>query len=253
MRKFLIKIFALIIALVTLVSCSENKSGIEIKSCELYKTLNGMNAKFEVINNEPGTIDNLSLEVETYVDSQAKESLAAEYSLYIESGDTATVTLTLPYECEKAVAVSYSYQTADGETLSGDFENKATAVMKETTTSAKKEIKTREDLAEVLLEDVKHQFMLQSYEANGYYDNQKKQFVIAAYATQTYADCSYSYSIEPLPFRNLSDSIAQMSQTCYEEFQNYGFADVQVSIGFMSSDEKIMISATNGEIVEMFD
>ena len=42
-----------------------------------------------------------------------------------------------------------------------------------------------------------------------------------------------------------------MSETCLAEFERYGFKDVQVSVGVMSTDDKIMISATNGEIIDM--
>ena len=46
------------------------------------------------------------------------------------------------------------------------------------------------------------------------------------------------------PLRWLTDSTFSL-------FERYGFKDVQVSVGVMSTDDKIMISATNGEIVDM--
>ena len=44
-----------------------------------------------------------------------------------------------------------------------------------------------------------------------------------------------------------------MSKTCLNEFESHNFSDVHVSVGMMSSDDEILISATDGEIVDMFN
>lgn len=227
------------------------KAGVEITSCELNKTSRGVSGIFTVLSHEKAQIYNLAITVDAYDrDGNVIESACGEYAIYVDPEHEATITVELPEATESAKATGYKY-VVEGEETDGSFTDSPVATFPPQTTADTK-IDTREELAEKLIEDVEHQFMLQHYEAHGYYDKENNQVIIASYATKTYADCSYAYSIDPTSYNELAKSIQQMSLTCYKEFENYNFKDVKVSIGFLSSDEKIMISATNGEIVDNF-
>lgn len=254
MKNFILKAVSLVLICIVILcvfaSCSFN-SGVKIASCELIETSVGVSGIFKILNCENSTIDNLKITVKGY-DENGKETgtFEGKYALYINPDEEATITVALSAECESARAVSYSY-SLDGKEKSGEFkaDNEATFP---TQTTADTKIDTREELAEKLIEDVEHQFMLQKYESHGYYDAEKKQVIIASYAAKTYDECYYAYSVDPNAYDDLAESLARMSLTCYEQFQNHNFKDVQVSVGFLSSDEKIMISATNGTIVDNF-
>ena len=251
--KFFKPICLLLAIVLIFAGCSESPDKIEITSGELFRTKNGISAKFEIINNEPGTITELKLNVITYNDNKEIEQASVDYPIYVEENETASLTLAFEYECDKAVAVSYSYMKADGESVTGNFSQKYEAIFNTESTTSAENINTRENLANKLIKDIERQFMLQSFEAHGYYDSEKNQLVVAAYAKDLYKDCYYAYQVDNTSYQNLAKSIATMSQTCYDEFRLYKFNDVQVSIGLLSADETIMISATNGEIVEMFN
>ncbi len=249
--KKAISVFFVFAFIVCLFSGCSAKAGVEITSCELNKTSRGVSGIFTVLSHEKAQIYNLAITVKSYDKSGAEiETIEGQYAVYVDPEHEATITVDLPESTESAKAVGYSY-VVNGEEKSGSFAKNNTAAFPPVTTTDS-EINTREELAQKLIEDVEHQFMLKHFEAHGYYDNEKNQVIIASYATQTYEDCRYSYSLEPDIYNELAKSIQQMSLTCYEEFENYNFKDVKVSIGFMSSDEKIMISATNGEIVDNF-
>ncbi len=243
-------IFVCVFIVCAFVSCSPQEK-LELVSCELIKTSYGVNGIFTVLNNEKAQIYNLTVTVKAYDENgEFIDSAKGEYALHVDPEHEATITVDLPENTESAKAVGYTY-VVDGKENNGSFAESPAATFPPQTTADTK-IDTREELAEKLIEDVEHQFMLQHYEAHGYYDKEKNQVIIASYATKTYADCSYANSIDPTVYNELAKSIQQMSLTCYEEFENYNFKDVKVSIGFLSSDEKIMISATNGEIVDNF-
>ncbi|MBQ8784242.1 MAG: hypothetical protein IJZ57_10790 [Clostridia bacterium] len=254
MKTFILKTMCLFlicaVVLFSFSSCSLS-SGIEVSSCELIKASDGIKGIFTILNNENKTIDELKITVKAFDKNKEEiDSCEAEYALYIDPDHEATITVSLPEETETATAVAYKY-TVDGKEKSGEFKENNIAAFPEITTADTK-IDTREELAEMLIEDIEHQFMLQQYEAHGYYDKENKQVIIASYATKTYDECYYAYSLDPTIYNDLEKSLEQMSLTCYEEFQNYNFKDVEVSVGFLSSDEKIMISATNGTIVDNF-
>lgn len=250
MKKF-VSLFLVFAFVVCLFSGCSAKSGVEITSCELNRTKNGVNGIFTVLNHEKSRIDNLAITVKAYNQGGSEiDEVEGQYSLYVDPEHEATITVALPRNTESAQAVSYSF-TIGEKKKSENFAESNTATFPPVTTTDS-EINTREELAEMLIEDVEHKFMLQHFEAHGYYDKEKNQVIIASYATSTYDDCKYAYSMDPTVYNELAKSIQQMSLTCYEEFKNYNFSDVEVSIGFLSSDEKIMISATNGEIVDNF-
>ena len=254
MKKIFLKATGLILIFVftvLMLSACSAKESVEIASCELVKASNGVNGIFTVLSNEKAQIYNLTVTVKAFDENgDFIDSARGDYAMHVDPEHEATVTVSLPQNTKTAQAVSYTY-VVDGTEKSGNFAQSKTAVFPSKTTADTK-IDTREELAEKLIEDIEHQFMLQHYEAHGYYDEEKNQVIIASYATKTYADCSYAHSVDPTLYNELAKSIQQMSLTCYEEFENYNFKDVKVSIGFLSSDEKIMISATNGEIVDNF-
>ncbi len=221
-------------------------------SCKLLKTADCVKGIFKFVNNEKENAYNLEITVKAF-DKNGRELAETEgrYALYIEPDHEATVTVELPAGTVKAQAVSYRY-TVSGSEKSGDFEKSVDATYPVTTTADSK-IDTREELADKLIDDIEHQFMLEHYEAHGYYDKEKNQVIIAAYATQSYNECYYAYSIDTTVYSTLAKAIEQMSLTCYEEFKKYNFSDVKVSVGFLSSDEQVMISATNGTIVNNFN
>ncbi|MBQ8227576.1 MAG: hypothetical protein IJZ88_01035 [Clostridia bacterium] len=254
MKNLFLKPISLIliffVVLFSFSACSIS-AGIKVSSCELIQTSDGVKGIFKILNEESSTIDKLKITVKAFDESnQEIETIEAGYSLYIDPEHEATITVALPEETANAKAVSFKY-TVNEKEKSGEFKESNIADFKETTTKDTK-IDTREELAEMLIEDIEHQFMLQQYEAHGYYDKETNQVIIASYATKTYDECYYAYSLDPTVYDDLEKSLEQTSLTCYEEFQNYNFKDVEVSVGFLSSDEKIMISATNGTIVDNF-
>ncbi len=253
MKKFIKAISLILLSSVVLFSFSScsTTDDIEITESRLIETKNGVSAIYKIRNNTDTIISNLTVTVTGYnINSEKTGDFEGSYSHYIEADEEATLTVRLSDDCATAEISAYSY-TAGSEEIKGEFIKNATAEFPQKTTADKK-IDTREELATKVIEDVEHQFMLQKYEAHGYYDKEKNQVVIASYTTKTYDECYYAYTLDPTVYNALAESIAQMSMTCYEEFQNYNFKDVEVSVGFLSSDEKIMISATNGTIVDNF-
>lgn len=105
----------------------------------------------------------------------------------------------------------------------------------------------------MLIDDIKSKFRADGYNAEGHYDKNKKQLIIAAYFNKSYKSCAALYQIDPTQWQTLAESIASMSKTCLNEFESHNFSDVHVSVGMMSSDDEILISATDGEIVDMFN
>lgn len=255
MKTYILKatgIFLVCLTIIlTLASCTSN-GGLKLISGELIKTSDGVSGIFKLLNQEKSKADNLEITIKA-LDKNGNEIGTADgrYAIYVDPGHEATITVILPRGCEKAEAISCRY-TVDNNEKSCEFTENNVAVFSVDAPEDEK-IDTREELAEKLIEDIEHQFMLQKYEAHGYYDKEKKQVIIASYTNKTYEECEYAHYIEPSAYNALAESIKQMSSTCYEEFKNYKFDDVKVTIGFLSSDEKIMISATNGEIVDNFN
>ncbi len=251
MKRFLKTLPILLLILFALSSCTQS-AGIEIFSSELYSNQDSVTAKFEIINNEKEKIEDLNITVESYdKNGTLLSEVTVGYTMYVDPQAIATLGVAVDAQCQKAVAVSYEY-VIDGKTKTGEFKTAAEATTASVTTKDTK-YETREELAQDLIEDIKRQFMLQKYEAHGYYDSENKSLVIAAYTTKSYSDCAYENSIDPSAYSTLAQAISAMSQTCYDEFKRCGFSDVQSSVGLLSADEKIMISATNGMIVENFN
>lgn len=248
----IIKISAALLSLIllfSLASCSQGGS-IDITGTELTQSANGTNVKFTVRNNTGETIDKLKITVETYDGEKKTDTVELSYSLTVAAGDSATLGKSLPFECKKCVATDYSYVNDSGDTVSGSFDGGNEAIFSQKT-EGKKNISTRAQLAEVMIDDIKKQFLSQGFSSDGNYDSDKKQLVIVSYAKSSYETSLLLYKKSPESWDDMADSIAKMSATCLAEFERYGFKDVQVSVGVMSTDDKIILSATNGEIVDM--
>ena len=240
----------MLIMLFSFSSCSHGGT-VEITSAELTESANGANVKFVVKNNTGETIDKLKITADVFDSEKKTDTVELSYSLTVGAGDRATLGKSLPSECKKCVATAYCYVSESGETVSGSFSGGNEAVFSQKTEETKN-ISTRAQLAEVLIDDIKKQFLSQGFSSDGNYDADKKQLVIVSYAKSSYETSLQIYNQSPESWEATADSIAKMSKTCLAEFERYGFKDVQVSVGVMSTDDKIIISATNGEIVDMF-
>ncbi len=247
--KNLFKIIPVLLCMLFMFSSCGKKGYIEINSSELYSTNKAVTAKFEITNHQKEKIENLSIQIEAFDKNNNSLGFAtAKYSLPVDPDSVATLSASVNKESKKAVAVSYEYNL-NGEKISGKFENSPEATQV-AVTEADFNYETREELANALIKDIKRQFMLQKFEAHGYYESDSNSLVIAAYTSKSYNDCIYENSIDSSGYKALAESMATMSKTCLEEFEIHGFSDVQISVGLLSKDERILISATNGTIVE---
>ena len=235
--------------LLLLVSCSHGGT-VEIVSAELIESADGANVKFVLKNNTGADIDKLKITADTFDGENKTGSVELSYSLPVGAGESATLGKAVPSECKRCVATGYSYVNDSGDTVSGNFSGVNEAVFAEKTEESKN-ISTRAQLADVLIDGIKKQFLSQGFSSEGHYDSDEKQLIIVSYAKSSYETSLLLYEKSPESWQNTAESIAKMSETCLAEFKRYGFKDVQVSVGVMSTDNKIMISATNGEIVDM--
>ena len=235
--------------LVFLCGCAGTEK-LSVTNCEIVFSGEEKVSKFTVENNTGKTISNLTVLIKMF-DSAGKETDSAEagYPINVKSGESATVTAKSgrDYDYSKAVSCTYTLEGEAEKTLV--FKKEYTARY-ENKTEGPGSIKTRADVAEEMIQDVKIQFLKKKYMTDGSYDPEKKQLMIASYCDMTLKECKASYQINPDQWDELSQSMASMCQTCVDEFKSYGFDDVHVSLGFMSKDEEIIISATDGEIVD---
>lgn len=252
MTDKLTKLSALLTAFVILLSLASCSRGgtVEITSVQLTESAGGANVKFVIKNNTGAVIDKLKITADTFDGENKTGTVEISYSLPVGAGESATLGKTLPSECKRCVATGYSYVNDSGDTVSGNFSGGNEAVFSQKS-EENKSISTRAQLAEVLIDDIKKEFLSQGFSSEGHYDSDKKQLIIVSYAKSSYETSLLLYEKSPESWQNTADSIAKMSETCLAEFERYGFKDVQVSVGVMSTDDKIMISATNGEIIDM--
>lgn len=237
------------VILFSLASCSRGGT-VEITSAQLTESAGGANVKFVIKNNTGAAIDKLKITADTFDGENKMGSVEISYSLTVAAGESATLGKAVPSECKRCVVISYSYVNDSGDTVSGSFDGGNEAIFSQKTEESKN-ISTRAQLAEKLIDDVKSQFLSQGFSADGNYDSDKKQLVIVSYAKSSYETSLQIYNQSPESWENTADSIAKMSASCLSEFERYGFKDVQVSVGIMSTDDKIILSATNGEIIDM--
>lgn len=241
--------FLLVFAILSLCGCS-SKADIEVTGCEIVSAGDAYNVKFTLLNNTDHTIKGLGITVSLMDDSGAEtEKAQSSYPIAVSPKGSATLTVKGKKGIAKAKALSYSYTIENGETVSADFKKDHVAEISEVKT-AQNVIKTRAEVADELIQDIKYQFLKKQYLTDGTYDEEKKQLIIASYCDLSLSECKASYRMSPDQWNELSQSISQMSSTCIDEFKSNGFDDVHVSIGFMSNDDQIIISATDGEIVD---
>lgn len=242
----------LIFVLMFLTSCSGKGGRIEAVSSSLTGAGEDMIVKFVIKNGESEQISDLKIKAAIYDEKQNKiDEAEMTYPIKIEPGEEVTLSARCDESSRSAEITEYSYKKG-GKEVSGKFDSAVTAKYEEPTT-ADKSVNTREKLAEVLIDDIKSKFRADGYNAEGHYDKDKKQLIIAAYFNKSYKACAALYQIDPTQWQTLAESIASMSKTCLNEFESHNFSDVHVSVGMMSSDDEILISATDGEIVDMFN
>lgn len=248
MKKIISAVLTAIILCIILSGCTERR--LEVSDGEIAVKNEKYAVSFTVVNNTGKTITDLSIEVQTYLKNDKKsDSGRAVYPIAVENGAEATLSLITEKECVSARALSYSYKTGSGKEKSGEFKTAAVAYMKEKSGEAK----TRQQLADKIIRDVKNQFLIKGSYSTGSYDAEEKRLVIVSRYTQDFDTCCALYEKEPSMWDSLADGIVSMSKTCLEEFQENGFSDVIVNVGVMSSDEKLLFSATDGELVQTPD
>lgn len=238
----------LIFILIFLCGCSSSGK-ISVTNCEIVISGDEKVSKFTVLNNTGKTVSDFCLEV-VMLDSQGEstDTVQAEYPIDIKAGQSATVSAKSKSDYNTAKAVSCTY-TAGGKQEHIGFKNEYIAQQQGKSNSGGS-IKTRADVAEEMIQDVKFQFLKKKYMTDGTYDPEKKQLMIASYCDLTLNECKASYKINPDQWDELAQSMSSMCQTCVDEFKSYGFDDVHVSLGFMTKDDQIAVSVTDGEIVD---
>lgn len=245
MKKF-ISAFLIILILLGFSSCADTEK-ITPVSGDIIETEDGFIVSFTVKNDTGKAVENLTLNIETYSDSGTLcEKGEAVYPISAESGAKATLTFKAKKKCTQAKAFSYSFTDEKGKEKSGEFTENFTAAIKEKTDG---EIRTREQLAERIIRDIKTQFLAKGDYAFGKYDSEKKELLIVSRYNQDYDTCVEMYEKEPDVWKSIEDGIVSMSLSCLEDFEEYNFEDVKVNIGVISKDEQILFMATDGEIV----
>lgn len=245
MKKF-ISAFLIIFILLSFSSCA-GKAQITPVSGEIIESDGGFSISFTVKNDTGKTVKNLTLNIETYSDGGTLcEKGEAVYPISAENGANATPVFKTEKKCVQAKAVSYSFTDEKGKEKSGEFAEDFTAVIKEKDDG---EIRTREQLAERIIRDIKSQFLTSGSYAFGEYDTEKKELLIVSKYEQDYDTCAELYEREPDMWKSIEDGIVSMNLSCLDDFKEYNFEDVKVNIGVISKDEQILFMATDGEIV----
>ena len=244
--KKIISVFLVTFILLSFSSCATKKQLTPV-SGEIMKSGENSSICFTVRNETAGVIKNLTLFIEAYSDSGSSgESGKAVYPIAVESGANATLTFKTDKNCIRAKAVSYSFTDEKGEEKSGGFSEDFTALIKEKSGG---DIKTREQLAERIIRDIKSQFLAKGSYAVGSYDSEKNELYIVSKYPQNYDTCLELYEREPDMWKSIEDGIVSMSLSCLDDFKEYNFEDVKVNIGVMSEDEQILFMAADGELV----
>lgn len=247
------KYMCILLVFLILLTCGcDSFQKIKITKAEISSAGSQKVIKFTALNNTEKSISEFTLDI-VLIDSQGEEikTMQVSYPIEIGPGQSATLSAQSDDDVVSAKASACRYKNSAGKEITLTFKNGYIAEYNpESTKQESGTIKTREEAAEIIIKDVKLQFLKKKYMTDGTYDPEKKQLMIASYCDLTLKECKASYSINTNDWDELSQSIASMSQTCLDEFKSYGFDDVHVSIGFMSKDDQIVISATDGEIVD---
>ncbi len=217
---------------------------------EIAAAADGRTVRFTVRNDTGGEVRDLTLTVELLgKDGAVLEQKTAAYPTAVPPAENATVTCKSEQRVSGAQVTAFAYKTEAGKSIEKTLDKPVRAKTAVTTTTDGV-IRTRAALAERLIDDVNAQFRKKGYTAQGSYDAEKKQLILASYYGLPAEACRTSYRYDPAPWDTLAESMASMSKTCMEEFQRYGFSDVHTVIGLLSSDEQLLISAADGEITQ---
>lgn len=244
--KKIVSVFMIIFILLSFASCGGKKQIVPVGG-EIIESGGSFNISFTVRNETGGAVKNLTLNIGTYYgDNSLCENGMAVYPIDVENGVNATLTFKTDKKCAAAKVVSYSFTDEKGKEKSGTFSEDFTALIKEKSDGS---IKTREQLAQRIIRDVKSQFLAKGSFAVGSYDDDKKELVIVSKYEQDYDTCVELYEREPDMWKSIEDGIVSMNLSCLDDFKEYNFEDVKVNIGVISKDEQILFMATDGEIV----
>lgn len=245
MKRFISAITAVIFICLCFSSCGKQNL-LEPVSGEIIKNEENYIVKFVVANKTGGKIESLSAVITICSGKNTvAEEKEIEYPLAVENGKNATISTTTEKDCTSAKITSYSYKTEKGKTVQGEFEKDCIAYIKSKTS----QVKTRDQVAEDMIREIKSQFLEEGFMATGSYNSEKKQLVIVSKYTESYDVCVELYEREPDMWESLEDGIVSMSQACYNEFADNGFEDITANVGVVSSDEELLFSATNGTLV----
>ena len=244
------KIFSLfliaVIILMCFTACGKSEA-LNPVSGEITEKDGRYTVSFAVENRTEKEIKELSAVINTYTDGGKKlcEKITASYPIEVQGGARATLTFVTDKKCSEARLISYSYKTENGKTFSGNFSQKTTAYVKEKSSD---KIATREELADKIIRDYRGRFLAGGSFSAGDYDSDKKRLTVVSRFEKDYDTCVALYEKEPEFWDAVKEGIISMSQTSLEEFQSNNFDDVTVSIGVISSDEKVIFMAVNGEL-----
>lgn len=244
--KKIVSSFLMLFIMLSFSSCAGKKQ-ITPVSGEIIESDGSYNISFTVRNDMGKAVKNLTVSVELYSDGgKLSEKGEANYPIAVESGANATLTFRTEKKCTQAKAVLYSYTNENGRKNNGKFSKDFTALVKEKSDG---EIRTREQLAERIIRDIKSQFLAKGSYAVGSYDSEKKELLIVSRYERDYDTCAELYDREPDIWKSVEDGIVSMSLSCLDDFKEHNFEDVKVNIGIMSDDEQIIFMATDGELV----
>ncbi len=242
MKKFL-SVFILLLFLFLFAGCS-GKNRIEFYSGEIVYSEKTSLISITVQNKTGEKIKNLS--VTALTDDGEKHT--GKYPIEVEPDGRATLSINGKMNCKSVKVISFSYDNQKGKTFTGEFgEN---AVVKPRVKSDGETVVTRESLAEKIIIRVRDEFLKKRTYSQGQYDPEKKILYVYSQYPEDYDYCYDSYQKDPTAWKSLEDGVVKMSSDYLSEFKNNGFDDVTVSIGVMSSDEKIIVSASNGELID---
>ncbi len=249
--SFIVKRFFSVLIIMAIIcscfyGCGVAKS-IEPVSGEIIVNDKNCTVNFTVKNNTGKNISSLS----GFVSAFSKDKIVVKtdevvYPIEVKNGANATFSFNVE-SCAYARLDFCTFKDENGDEKRVDFKEDFIAFPK---VSSDNTIKTREELAEKIIRDVKSKFLAQGSFSEGNYNPDKKQLVIVSTYERDADTCISLYQKEPDMWKSLEDGIVSMSQTCLDQFKENNFDDVSVSIGVMSKDEELLFSATDGQLVK---
>lgn len=245
------KIFSVLIIMALVCSlfygCNGKKT-IESVSGEIIVNDKNCTVSFTVKNNTGKNISSLSGFISVYSkDKIVVKTDEVKYPIEVKNGDNATLTLNVE-SCASARLDFCTFKGENGDEKRVDFKEKFVVYPKE---KSEETIKTREEVAEKIIRDVKSHFLAQGSFSEGHYNPDKKSLVIVSTYDMDADTCITLYQKEPDMWKSLEDGIVSMSQSCLDDFKANNFDDVTVNVGVMSKDEELLFSATDGQLVKV--